>query len=193
MANFSGERATSRKVNPKKLKPSFEQDLLNGDIQAVIEKLSEKQRKFCDEYIIDFNATQAVLRAGYDTKYPNRMGREFLEHPGIRAVLHHLTTERAKEVLIKPDYVINKITKTIERAESDNNHSAVLRGCELLARHLGMFIERQEISGPDGGAIKYEKVREAADAFTSAISGLIERSGKGEVPLIVERRDEGNS
>jgi hypothetical protein len=44
-----------------------------------------------------------------------------------------------------------------------------------MARALGMFIERKEISGPNGDAIRYQQVQEAADAFTSAINGLIER------------------
>jgi phage terminase small subunit len=170
-------------------KPKFEALLAAGDMDKVIENLSVKQKRFIDEYLVDFNATQAILRAGYNTKWPNRMGSEMLDHPGIRAVIDKIALERADKSIIKPDYVIKKIMRTVEKAENDNNHSAVLRGCELLARHLGMFIERTEISGPDGGAIKTERVREAADAFTSAISSLIERSGTGEIPIIVESRD----
>lgn len=162
----------------------------DGDVDGAIDALTIRQKRFCEEYLVDFNATAAVNRAGYDTKYPNRVGNQLLDHPGVKAAINKLTVERADKSVIKPDYVIRKVMRTIEAAESQNQHSAVLKGCELLARHLGMFIERQEISGPDGGAIKVQKVREAADAFTSAIAGLIERNGTGDLPLIVERRDE---
>lgn len=171
----------------------FDALLENGDIDGAIKLLTVRQRRFAEEYLHDFNATAAVQRAGYDTKYPNRLGNQLVDHPGVKALIDKLTLERASKSVVKPDYVIKKVMSTIERAEQQNQHSAVLKGCELLARHLGMFIERQEISGPDGGAIKVEKVREAADAFTSAIAGLIERNGPGEIPLIVERRDESPS
>lgn len=175
------------------LKPNIRKALDAGDVQSVIDNLTVKQRRFAEEYLVDFNASAACLRAGYDTKWPNRMGGELMSHPGIRAAIDQITQQRASQSVIKPEYVTKKIMRTIELAENDGNHAAVLRGCELLARHLGMFIERTEISGPNGDAIKYERVKEAADAFTSAISGLIERAGTGDVPLIVERRDEGGA
>jgi hypothetical protein len=117
------------------------------------------------------------------------MGNELLNHPGVKIALEMATAKRASESVIKPEYVLNKIKRTIEAAERDGKDAIVLKGCELLARHLGMFIERREISGPDGDPIKYEQVREAADAFTSAISSLIEREGPGEPSILIERRD----
>lgn len=168
---------------PKKAKarkPSVEAALEAGDIQGVIDNLSVRMRRFAEEYLVDFNGSAAVVRAGYNTKYPNRIATQLLAHPGVKAAIDQLTLERASQSVVKPDYVINKVVKTIERAESQSNHTAVLRGCELLARHLGMFIERTEISGPNGDAIKYEQVQDAAAAFTSAIAGLIARDGEGE-------------
>lgn len=178
-----GERSnhdTRGRKHNKRVKEALD----SGDVQGIIDNLSIRQQRFCEEYLVDFNGSAAVQRAGYNTKYPNKWGSELLHMPHIRMVIDHLTLQRASKSVIKPDYVINKITKTIEKAEADNNHSAVLRGCELLARHLGMFIERTEISGPNGDAIKYERVQEAADAFTSAIAGLVERAGEDE-PFIV--------
>lgn len=158
--------------------------LEEGNVQEVIDGLTVRQRRFCEEYLVDFNGSAAVVRSGYNTKYPNRVATQMMNHPGIRAAIDQLTLDRAsKSVTMKPEYVLNKITKTIEKAEQDNNHNAVLRGCELLARHLGMFIERQEISGPNGDAIKYEQVREAADAFTRSINSIIAREGKSGSPI----------
>ena len=171
------------------MKPKIQAALDAGNVQEVIDNLTVKQRRFVEEYLVDFNGSAAVLRAGYTTKWPVRLAHEMLKHPGIRAAIDAITLERAGESVIKPDYVFQKITSTIEKAERDNNHSAVLRGCELLARAMGMFIERKEISGPNGDAIQIKQVQDAADAFTSAIAGLIERGGTGEASLLVERRD----
>jgi phage terminase small subunit len=173
------------------IKPKVEKALATGSIQEVIDSLTIRQRRFVEEYLIDFNGTQACLRAGYTGKHVNRQAFQNMEHPGIRAAIDFMVAQRASESAIKPDYVIKKVTKAIETAEQEGNHSAVLKGCELLARHLGMFIERQEISGPNGDPIRVEQVKEAADAFTSAINSLIERNGEGPTPFEIVAGDEG--
>lgn len=164
-----------RKKSRDSVKPSVQAALDAGNVQEVVDNLTVRQRRFVEEYLVDFNGAAAVDRAGYNTKYANRLAHEMLKHPGIKAAIDLLTVERASESVLKPDYVLNKLQRTVERAEAEGNHTAVLRGCEILARALGMFVERKEISGPNGDAIQYKQVQEAADAFTSAISGLIER------------------
>lgn len=172
-------------------RPRIEKALNEGDIQSVIDALNPRQRRFCEEYIISYNAADAVVKAGYNCKYPNRMGYQMLRNPGVRACVDQMTLQRADQSVIKPEYVVNKIVKTIEKAEKDNNHNAVLRGCELMARHLGMFIERTEISGPNGNAIELKAVRDAADAFTSAVASLVERGREGNLSLVSDRRNKG--
>lgn len=180
-------RVTTGKRSRDCVKPKIQAALDAGNIQEVIHNLTERQRRFVEEYLVDYNGGAAVLRAGYTPKSQanaNRLATEMLEHPGIRAAIDQLTIERADKSVIKPDYVIKKLHRTIEAAEQDGNHNAVFRGCEILARALGMFIERKEISGPNGDAIRYKQVQEAADAFTSAIAGLIER-GREEGSFII--------
>lgn len=189
---------TKLRVQPVKrpkdsIKPTVQAALDAGNVQEVIDSLTFRQRRFVEEYLVDYNGAAAVTRAGYNTKYANRLSHQMLAHPGIKAALDAMTIQRASESTLKPEYVFNKLQKTIERAEQDNNHNAVLRGCEILARALGMFIERKEISGPNGDSIKYEQVRESADAFTSAIHSLIDRQGTGDTPVVVEFRDESGA
>jgi len=148
----------------------------SGDIQAVIDSLTGKQLRFVEEYVLDPNGTQAILKAGYQTKHPNRMAFQLLENPAIRLAIDSLRAERMKQSDVTKDYVLDKIVKALESAETDKQYQAVLRAAELLAKHLGMFVERTEISGPDGDAIQYEKVQEDATAFTSAIVGLANRA-----------------
>lgn len=47
-------------------------------------KLTEKQKRFCDEYLIDLNATQAAIRAGYSAKNANNIASENLAKPNIQ-------------------------------------------------------------------------------------------------------------
>jgi hypothetical protein len=178
-------RVQARKRPKDSMKPKIQAALDAGNIQEVIDNLTTRQRRFVEEYLVDFDGSAAVVRAGYNTKYPNRLAYEMLHNPAIKAAIDQVTLERSKDVTIQPEYVIGKIQRTIEKAESDNNHTAVLRGCEILARALGMFVERREISGPNGDAIKYEQVQEAADAFTSAINGLIERGREDGAFIVV--------
>jgi hypothetical protein len=179
-------RVYARKNKPRDaIKPSVQAALDAGNVQEVIDNLTERQRRFVEEYLVDYNGSAAVQRAGYNTKYPARLAAEMLHHPGIKAAIDQLTLERAEKSTLKPEYVLKKLQRTVELAEKEGNHSAVLRGCEILARALGMFIERKEISGPNGDAIKLQEVREGADAFTRAINSIIERSGEGKPTVFI--------
>jgi phage terminase small subunit len=165
-----------KKGRQYRLSQKTQQALDSGDVQAVIDSLSERQRLFCEEYLKDLNAGNAVLRSGYNTNNPKQMGSEILTNPAVRITIDALRAERSKNSDVTKDYVLRKIVRTLEKAEADNNHTAVLRASELLAKHLGMFIERQEISGPDGEAIKYEKTVEDATDFTNSIASLAKRA-----------------
>lgn len=163
----------TRKKSKAAIKPSVQAALDAGNVQEVIDNLTVRQRRFVEEYLVDFDGAAAVQRAGYGTKYPARLAHEMLQHPGIRAAIDQLTVDRAKETTLKPDYVMNKIKRTLERAEADGNYTVVLRACELMARALGMFIERKEISGPDGKAIEFEqRTKQEAAAVVSALKAM---------------------
>jgi len=144
-------------------------------------KLSPKMEKFVEEYLIDLNASEAVLRAGYKTRNQNRMGAELLRHPLVKSAIDKHMEKRRDRMELTADYVLTKLVNIVEQTEN-GNPSAALRGLELLGKHLGLYRDRQEISGPDGGAIEMEQKAEknAAD-FTSQLSRLARRSGEGEV------------
>lgn len=152
--------------------------------QVLLDQLTDLQRKFVQEYLKHLNATKAVVDAGYNTKYPNRIATQLLHNPRIRLTIDVLQAERAKKSTVSKDWVLKKIAKIVEATEEDNPQAA-LRGLELIGKHLALFVERQEITGADGQAIQYQKVEEDARAVESAIAGLVERSGTPGVPLKV--------
>ncbi len=144
-------------------------------------KLTDKQKLFVEEYLVDLNGSAAVLRAGYQTTNPNRMATDLLRHPLVRREIESRQESRLERVALSQDFVINKLISIVEDTEKGNPQAA-LRGLELLGKHLAMFKERQEISGPDGAAIQYQqKVQEDAADFASAISRLIERGRTGQM------------
>ena len=137
--------------------------------------LTDKQRRFVEEYLVDMNGSKAVLEAGYKTNNPNRIATDLLRHPLVRKEIEDRQAERRDRLELSADYVIHKLIAIVEQTEAGNPQAA-LRGLELLGKNLGLFKERQEISGPDGEAIKYEqKVKEDAADFSRAIARLAER------------------
>jgi phage terminase small subunit len=126
------------------------------------------------------SATAAAVRAGYASTYANRQAFQLMENPAIRISIDALRAERTKHSDVTKDFVLRGIQKAIDKAESAGNLNALLRGYELLARHLGMFVERTEISGPDGESIKMEqKIKEDVADFTSRISRLAQSASAG--------------
>lgn len=68
--------------------------------------LTEKQKRFVQEYLVDLNGTQAAIRAGYSAKTANEIAAENLTKPNIQAALEPLIADRAAKVGIKAENVV---------------------------------------------------------------------------------------
>jgi phage terminase small subunit len=73
--------------------------------------LTKKQKLFCEEYLIDLNATQAAIRAGYSVNSAREIGSENLTKPDIRAYIDKALAERSKRTGINADRVIQELAK----------------------------------------------------------------------------------
>ena len=71
-------------------------------------KLTEKQKKFISEYLIDLNATQAAIRAGYSEKTAKEGGYENLTKPHIQEAIQKAQFERNERLKIDADYVLRR-------------------------------------------------------------------------------------
>lgn len=69
---------------------------------------------FCIEYLIDLNATQAAIRAGYSKKTAKEMGCENLAKPHIQAILSKSIDKRAKATTIDANYVLQRLKEIDE-------------------------------------------------------------------------------
>jgi len=169
--------------------------------------LTDKQRRFVDEYLVDLNATQAAIRAGYSQKTAASIGEENLRKPEIAKAVQDAQAARAKRTEITQDMVLRELAKIgfsdirkivrwgktelrVADAEEDGatevHHglalvsvdeidddtaaaiSEISEGREGLkvklhdkkgalvdiGRHLGMFKERVEHTGKNGGPVE---------------------------------------
>ena len=106
--------------------------------------LTAKQKMFAQEYLVDLNATQAALRAGYSKKTAFSIGNENLKKPEIQAAIQKLMQKREKRVEINQDYVIEKLLEITEKQasdmpESDLKYGNKIKAIELLGKHFGAF------------------------------------------------------
>lgn len=74
-------------------------------------KLTEKQQRFVEEYLIDLNATQAAIRAGYSVKTADAIGCENLKKPNIQQAVSKAMAERSKRTGINQDRVILELAR----------------------------------------------------------------------------------
>ena len=72
-------------------------------------RLTDKQRKFCDEYLIDLNATQAAIRAGYSEKTAYRTGADNLRKPQIEEYIAKRQKELSRSTEITQERVIREL------------------------------------------------------------------------------------
>lgn len=77
--------------------------------------MTPKQQRFVEEYLIDLNATQAAIRAGYSADTARQMGSENLSKPDIADAISAAAAKRAEKVGIDADYVLRQAVKLHER------------------------------------------------------------------------------
>lgn len=76
--------------------------------------LTDKQEMFCREYLIDLNATQAAIRAGYSDNTARKIGSENLTKPDIAQRIIELKSHRNERVEVNADYVLRRLVEIDE-------------------------------------------------------------------------------
>lgn len=74
-------------------------------------KLTVKQQRFVDEYLIDLNATQAAIRAGYSVRTANEQGSQLLAKLSIQQAIAEKMAERSKRTGVNQDRVVLELAK----------------------------------------------------------------------------------
>lgn len=124
-------------------------------------KMTAKQRLFCDEYLIDLNATQAAIRAGYSKKTAYSIGIENLNKPELKKYIEDRMAEKESKLIADQDEVLKYLTSVL-RGESQSSVLARnfeggedviekppdekerLKAAELLGKRYGLYTEKVE-------------------------------------------------
>jgi phage terminase small subunit len=80
-------------------------------VQRHVELKNKKHERFCQEYLIDLNATQAYLRAGYNSRNPSARASELRAKPSISARIDRLLAERSARTGINQDRVVRELAR----------------------------------------------------------------------------------
>ena len=165
--------------------------------------MTPKQSLFIQEYLIDLNATQAAIRAGYSAKTAKSIGQRLLTYVDVKKTIDKALSERGKRTEITQDRILRELariafadprsiaewgngTMTLKDSSSLSDDDAVAvsevsqtitdgkasikakmydkqKALELLGRHFGMFVDRKEITGKDGGPVRIVSVEDMSD------------------------------
>jgi phage terminase small subunit len=118
--------------------------------------MNARQKKFCDEYLIDCNATQAAIRAGYSQKTAKQIGQENLTKPDLKAyideqleILHNQKTADAQEVLEyltavmrgqHTEQTLQLVGEGVQQiTDIDVSAKERLKAAELIGKRYGLF------------------------------------------------------
>lgn len=130
--------------------------------------MTEKQKRFCDEYLVDLNATQAAIRAGYKKSSAGAIGSENLSKPYIDKYIKERMAEK-KSSLIADQNEVLKYLSSVLRGESRSSVVVVecsgdgqtkaremqkapdekerLKAAELLGKRYGAFTDKVDVGG----------------------------------------------
>lgn len=137
---------------------------------ALIAKITEKQKRFCDEYIIDLNATQAAIRSGYSIKTAYRTGADNLMKPQIKAIIAEKIKKIESERIADATEVMQYLTSVLrdevaeevvvvegcgdgcsEAAKIKKGMSAKdrIKAAELLGKRYNLFTDKVQVEGAE--------------------------------------------
>lgn len=83
-------------------------------------KMTARQQRFCDEYLIDLNATQAAIRAGYSKKTARVIGQENLTKPAVKNYIDEQMKKKEQELIADQTEVMKYLTSVL-RGKSESS------------------------------------------------------------------------
>lgn len=108
--------------------------------------LTPKQERFVAEYLIDLNATQAAIRAGYSAKSAYSQAHDLLKKPEIAEALSAARAKVAAKTELTQETVIAGLLKEANREGENSTHGARVAAFGWLGKTMGMFVDRAEVA-----------------------------------------------
>jgi phage terminase small subunit len=109
-------------------------------------KLTEKQSRFIDEYMIDLNASAAYVRAGFSSKFANTHGFKLLQNAAIKSEIDLRKSQLAVAAKVDREFIVNEYLELIKSAKKEGLDGAGIikdrsnwaKALAQLSKHLGL-------------------------------------------------------
>lgn len=108
-----------------------------------MKSLTAKQQRFAEEYLIDLNATQAAIRAGYSERTARSQGQRLLTYVDIAAVIEKGRADLTERTGFAAERTVNAIGRIAYDTEVHLGYR--LKALELLGKHFGIFVQKSEV------------------------------------------------
>lgn len=131
--------------------------------------LSPRQRRFIEEYLICMDCTEAARRVGY--KFPNTQGPRTRRLPAVEAAIEAVFAERKNAKRVDAERVLAELAEIAFAPKGEVNNREKVASLNLLGKHVGLFSDRMELTGRNGGPIELDKHGAAA-----RIAALMEKA-----------------
>ncbi len=115
--------------------------------EANLQGLTNKQQTFVEEYLIDLNATQAAIRAGYSKDTAKEIGCENLTKPNVAKAIQEAMKERSERTQITAEWVLEQLKENHGIARENGKISDSNKSLELLGKHLKLFMDKVDTTG----------------------------------------------
>lgn len=125
-------------------------------------KMTERQQRFCDEYLIDLNATQAAIRAGYAEKRAAEQAYQLLQKTTVQGYIQKRKAERVQRTEITQDMVLRELANIAFSNAAD--YAAVVEKELMVENSNGEMIPARD---RDGNPVTYRTVE---PVLTSALT-----------------------
>ncbi len=112
--------------------------------------LTPRQARFVEEYLVDLNATQAAIRAGYSARNADKIGPELLGKTRVAEAVKAAQQARTERTGITQDEVIQGLKKEATLEGEGSSHSARVSAWAHLGKHLGIFTDNLNLGGSIG-------------------------------------------
>lgn len=119
-----------------------------------MEELKPKEERFCQEYVIDYNGTQAAIRAKYKPSDAANRASRLLKKAEVSARIHELEKEMAQRLAISQDFVMIQLMQRYEECRKQRDNKNALKALELMGKHLGMFEKQKAGDGRESDRLE---------------------------------------
>ena len=103
--------------------------------------LTARRELFCQEYVVDRNAKQAAIRAGYSEATAKQQGSRLLTNADVRARIEHLQAEVAERNRITVDGQVAKLERVLQQAMELGQTSAAVQAVLGQSKHCGLLVD----------------------------------------------------